>query len=169
MTAKTTKPLSKATKKTAQKASKTSVQHNVVITPLMQKLFITAGAISWLSGLGMVAYYLVRSAEFTDLSFLWYQLGYGAFPLLLLAVAWWYVGRIGTTLNRLFKSLLITVAAVLVFYGVYTIAIPLFFRNWGPNPGWWSVHGSEVIMYTTFTALYVAGLVGMKLRRSNRG
>ncbi|TAH33986.1 hypothetical protein EYC59_04175 [Candidatus Saccharibacteria bacterium] len=169
MTVKTTKPVQKATKKTIKKVPKKSAQQNVIITPLTQKLFIAAAIVAWLSGLGMVVYYLVGSAEFTNLTFWWYQLGYSVFPLLLLAIAWWYVGRIGTTVNRLFKSLLITVAAMAVFYGAYSLVISIFLRSWGANPGWWSVHGSEVITYAAFTTMYVVGLVGMKLRRGSRG
>lgn len=152
--------------KPVRRTSELSVRSNVVIGPRGQMLFVAVALLAWLVSTGMTVWLLTASAPvYAGVNFWLYQFGYVVFPLLLVAVAWWYVGLIGTVLNRLFKAVLITIAGMLVFNAAYSTVLPLLFSHWGANPGWWSDHGMEVILYGGFSVLYVGGLVGLKLWR----
>lgn len=137
--------------------------NSVVITPKLQVAVLLALGATWLFQVSMSAYYLLRSAPYTDMSFWWFQSVYNLLPVVMFLVALWYVGKIGGWLNRVFKAALFALVGTLgsMFVMQLTIILP-----------WWTSQthtpGTEVVAYGATLGVYLVTLMVVKFQRGNR-
>ena len=140
--------------------------NGITITAPLQRLIVGVFGLSWLAQVIFGVYSVIAGWSYGGHSFIWYQALYILTPVLMFGVAYWYVGTIGSWLNRNFKAMLIAVVGF-VGYGLVDQIIALV-------PGLRNIRlsslgpiGAGLTMNLLVLVLFVATLVIVKVRRSH--
>lgn len=155
-------------KKNAPKAPSKAQSANAVITPRLQLGFVALYALSYLSMVAPLIYTVTRyqSDYYMDN---WMQFLSIAMPIVLFMIAFWYVGKLGTKLARVFKATFLSLLGAMIYIAVQMAVSYLPFLRPDTNENWQSAYMyQQLVVNITVVVMFGGALAYVKWQRKNR-